>query len=76
MIRMLLTIAVLALSFPSKASDGAFYLCNWCETRADFIDVAEINGKSLPVNQEAEYSVIVANDLDGVIYSGSLLVEN
>lgn len=68
----------LLLSFNASATEteSVFYLCNWCETRNDFINVAESNGRSLPVINEAEYDVIVANDVENVLYKGRLLVEN
>lgn len=67
---------LLFVGFDASANEGLFYICNWCESRSDFVAAAESRGRSLPVSQEAEYDVIVANDVDGVLFKGTMLVEN
>lgn len=77
MIRGCIAAFAFLMSFNAAANEKtAFYQCNWCTTRSDFIYVAESNGKSLPVINEAEYTIVVANDVDEVLYTGILLVAN
>ena len=53
---------VLLISFDAYASDNeVLYLCNWCETKSDFVNLAESNGLSLPVINEATYQVVVVS---------------